>query len=371
MEIQADLRGFWRLILGAAKQAVMLSFDMTFDPKEKEAALLREARSWDTSAPVDAQPNDIPVVDVGPYFTSGTTDDLRAAGDALREASEQVGFYQLVGHGITTPEFDDILSGARRFHALPIDTKSTIPMDRPDWPFGGAGYLPLGARKLPRRAKGNLNEAFIIKSDRDIDFDDNQWLPDTDLPGFRSIVERYAQTIESLALRLLPVYANALDLDDDFFDPAFTHPFWRLRLTHYPPAEASDPEAAAAKGPDDAFGIAPHVDTTFFTLLLQDGAGLTIFSEPRQQWINVPVVEGALVVNSGELLRQWSNDRFLSARHFANNPNEQAPRYSVPFFFNATSDFPMACLPSCHGPGNPPKYPTISYLESQASVQGE
>ena len=84
----------------------------------------------------------------------------------------------------------------------------------------------------------------------------------------------------------------------------------------------------------------------------------------------MPVVPGALVVNTGELLRQWSNDRFLSTRHFANNASD-ADRYSVPFFFNATADFPMACLPSCHGPDNPPKYPTISYLQSQGVTQGE
>jgi isopenicillin N synthase-like dioxygenase len=75
-------------------------------------------------------------------------------------------------------------------------------------------------------------------------------------------------------------------------------------------------------------------------------------------------------VNSGELLRQWSNDRFLSTRHFANNTSGES-RYSVPFFFNANADYPMECLPSCHGPGNPPRYPTISYKESQAVVQGE
>ena len=132
------------------------------------------------------------------------------------------------------------------------------------------------------------------------------------------------------------MYAVALDLDPDFFTPAFQYPFWRLRLSHYPP----DPP-----GPDGAFGIAPHVDTTVFTLLLQNGPGLTIFHEGRQRWIEAPVIDGAFVVNSGELLRQWTNDRFLSTRHFANNRSPNS-RYSVPFFFNATADYQMACLPT-------------------------
>ena len=75
-------------------------------------------------------------------------------------------------------------------------------------------------------------------------------------------------------------------------------------------------------------------------------------------------------MNSGELLRQWTNDRYLSVRHFANNA-AAGSRYSIPFFYNAAADYPMECLPTCQGPGNPPKYPTISYEQSQAAAQGE
>lgn len=338
-----------------------------FDPKAKERELQQESAEWDTSSPEPAEADDIPTIDVSNYFADGDAASLSEAADLLRVASEEVGFYQLVGHGIDNAQTDAILSATRRFHALPLETKHTILMDRSDWPVGGVGYMPVGERKLPQRAKGNLNEAFFIKSDRTIDFDDNQWIPEPTLPGFRQEVESYAAAITDVALRLLPIYATALDLREDFFTPAFSHPFWRLRMTRYPP----DPPTPTA----DEFGIAPHVDTTFFTLLLQDGPGLKIFSHRRNAWISAPVVPDAFVVNSGELLRQWSNDRFLSTRHFANNrPADNGAelyRYSVPFFFNANADYPMGCLPSCHGPGNPPKYPPISYLESHAVVQGE
>lgn len=337
------------------------SDSIAFDAAAKERELQAEASSWDTSSPVPAESGDIPVIDVSDWFQRDDPAARNAAAATLREASEQVGFHQLVGHGIDGSVLDDIMTMTERFHALPLEVKSAIRMDRPEWPIGGIGYLPVGERKLPRRTYGNLNEAFLIKSDEHIGFEDNQWLDDEALPGFRATVERYANEVESLALRLLPMYAVALDLDPDFFSPAFEHPFWRLRLSHYPP----DPP-----GPEGAFGIAPHVDTTVFTLLLQSGPGLTIFHEGRQQWIEAPVIPGAFVVNSGELLRQWTNDRFLSTRHFANNLTADS-RYSVPFFFNATADYEMACLPSCHGPGNPPKYPPVSYLSSQGVVQGE
>lgn len=332
-----------------------------FDAEAKERALQAEAASWDTSTAVPAEPGDIPIIDISGWLADDDPEALTTAATTLREASEQVGFHQLVGHGIDQQLIDDVFAMTERFHALDHELKNDIRMDRPEWPIGGVGYLPLGERKLPRRTYGNLNEAFLLKCDERIGFDDNQWLEDSALPGFRATIERYAAEVEALALRLLPMYAVALELPMDYFDDAFRHPLWRLRLSHYPP----DPP-----GPEGAFGIAPHVDTTVFTLLLQSGPGLTIYHEGRGRWIKAPVIDGAFVVNSGELLRQWTNDRFLSTRHFANNLGAES-RYSIPFFFNATADYEMACLPTCHGPGNPPKYPPVSYLSSQGVVQGE
>lgn len=334
----------------------------TFDAMAKEQALAAESTSWDTSVVVNAGESDIPIIDVGPYFATGDAADLASAAADMRHALEEVGFYQLVGHGIGQPAMDDILDATRRFHDLPLEVKETILIDRPDSTLSSVGYMPVGARKLPSRGKGNPNEAFLLKGDRNVTFDDNAWLPDQVLPGFRASVESYATTMTQLALRILPFYAAALDLDPRFFDSAFEHPFSRLRMTHYP-------HAPAGKDLGDV-GIPPHVDTTFMTLLLPDSPGLVIYSQVRDEWILAPVVPGAFIVNAGELLRQWSNDRVLSTRHFANNTSPQS-RYSVPFFFNATADHPMACLPSCCSPENPAKYPTISYLESQGVVQGE
>lgn len=334
---------------------------MTFDPAAREAELVAEAGRWNTSNPIAAEPGDIPIVDLGPFRASGTRADLNAAAHAVRTACEQVGFFQLVGHGLSADAVADIFEQTRRFHSLPEHVKHDVHIDNPSWPLSGVGWLPFGQRRLPRRELGNENVAFLIKSDATISSSDNQWLDDAVLPGFRAAVEKYADKIEAVAMTLVRVYAVALDLDPDWFDEAFAEPFWRLRLTQYPPQ--TDPAT-------EAFGIAPHVDTTFFTLLVQDAPGLTIHHAQRNQWLHVPVIEDAIVVNTGELLRQWSNDRFLSTRHFANNTSTGL-RHSVPLFFNASGDWPMECIPTCWGPDNPPRYPPVSYNQSQAVAQGE
>jgi len=280
----------------------------------------------------------------------------------MRDACTEVGFCSIVGHqfpaGILQQAFDE----TRRLHDLPIEIKNSILMDRPDWPVKGVGYLPVKNFKLPARDKGNLNEAFVIRRDHLTTLDDNQWPDEDRLPKFRHNIEAYARQIEKLAKQLLPIYAQALELDRDFFAAAFTSPLYRLRLSRYPSIAQKD---------SDEFGIAPHVDTTFFTLLTQDSPGLVIYSEKRQCWIHAPMIENAFIANTGELLKQWSNDRFISVKHFANNNTSDRSRYSIPFFFNANADYKMTCLPGCCDAQNPAKYPAISYLESQGVIQGE
>ena len=335
---------------------------LAFDPFAKEKQLKSDSDSWDTSKPEDAVTGDIPVIDLENYFTSGSEKALAQVATELKVACEEVGFFIITGHQVAPSLVEKTFDLARRFHALPLRDKQTILMDRPDWPLGGVGYLPIKNRKLPARDKGNLNEAFIIKCDHALGMDDNQWPDARLLPEFRTVVEQYAMALTKLGKRLLPVFASALEVPATFFDEAFQSPLFRLRMTHYPPATEST---------DDEFGIAPHVDTTFCTILAQNQPGLTIFSERRQQWIKAPLLENAFIVNSGELLKHWTNDRFISVKHFANNNIGETSRYSIPFFLNANSNYTMTCIPGCCGPDNPAKYPPISYAKSQAVAQGE
>ncbi len=333
-----------------------------FDPLAKELELRAESSSWDTRVIHSAGADDIPVIDLAPYLHGKGDRELEMTAVELEKACQEVGFFSIVGHQMDTAVTDRIFSAAREFYALPSSAKTALLMDRPDWKLKGVGYMPFKNRKLPTRDKANLNEAFLVKRDHRIGFDDNQWPLESELPGFREAVEQYAVRIEQLALDLLPIYATALGMEKNWFASAFIGPSWRLRMTRYPPVELKS---------GDEYGIAPHVDTTFLTILTQDNPGLVIFSERRQRWIRAPALDDAFIVNSGELLKQWTNDRFISVKHFANNNTSTVSRYSIPFFFNANRDFIMKCVPTCCGPDNPEKYPPISYSRSQAVAQGE
>jgi len=126
---------------------------VTFDANAKERALQAEASSWDTSSPVPAEPGDIPVIDVSAWFASGDPEALAESAATLRTASEQVGFHQLTGHGIDQELLDEVFAMTERFHALPLETKNSIRMDRPDVPIGGIGYLPV----IPRHGAALRN----------------------------------------------------------------------------------------------------------------------------------------------------------------------------------------------------------------------
>lgn len=347
-------------------KVVIMKNEKPYNPHKKEAALRAESESWDTSTIKRASVDDIPIIDLKDYFANPTKKALNELAEQLLYASTQVGFYYLKGHGVANDLIQQTFSESKQFHQLPLVEKNSIKMDRPEWQVGGVGYLPFHTRKLPTRKKGNANEAFLIKrqagGDKPITLADNQWLAETILPDFRQNVEIYAKAMEELALNLLPIYCRALKVEDSFFNEGFTTPMYRLRMTKYPSIKAYD---------EDEFGIAPHVDSTFITILAQDKEGLVIYNEKQQNWMLVPVVEDAFIINTGELLRQWTNDYFLSIKHFANNNNSDTPRYSIPFFFNANADYRMHCIPTCCSEINPPKYPPFSYLESQASVQGE
>lgn len=303
----------------------------------------------------------ISVLNVAPFLNRapGALDTLAAA---LREALEQVGFYYIEGHDIPQSLVDRVFVECARFHAQPLATKMALHANEHN-----VGYMPVNgyvsrSSRVEAATRPNLVEAFFVKRDLPPEHPDvlaniryrclNQWPDAAVLPGFRETIVAYCDAMEQLCKRLLPAYAVALDLAPDFFAEAFTEPQYALRMSHYPPAET---------GEESQYGVAPHTDSSFLTMLAQSELpGLSVRA-PSGQWIDAPVMPGTFLVNSGDMLRRWTNHRFLSTPHRVINRNANRDRYAIPFFFDATYNYAMACLPTCHSADNPPRYEPTTY----------
>jgi isopenicillin N synthase-like dioxygenase len=154
--------------------------------------------------------------------------------------------------------------------------------------------------------------------------------------------------------RMLPVFAVALGMPADFFARFFTNEgHANLRFLHYPP---QDP------GEDNLFGQAPHTDNSFMTALARtDVPGLAV-RLPSGEWFPPPVIPGTFLINLGNIMRRWSNDRFLSTPHGVLN-DSGADRYSIAYFHSPNPDAVIECLPSCVSADNPAKYPPAVYRD--------
>jgi len=305
---------------------------------------------------------EIPVLDLAPCL-AGQAGALEELARQLRHSLENVGFYFIKGHGVPRSLCDDVFRETERFHAQPLDWKLKLKRNHDN-----VGYLPM-TRSARRDAEitPNVNEAFFVKRDLPPDHPDvlarkrfrgtNLW-PEN-LPGFRENVVAYCDALEALVKKLMPIYAVALDLPVDYFDEAFAEPQYTLRMSHYPFVEKLEP---------NEFGIAPHSDTSFMTLLAQNKIpGLSLCTRDGR-WIEAPALEGHFLVNGGDMLRRWTNERFLATPHRAINRSGRE-RYAIPFFVDCNIDWPMECIPTCASAERPAKYPRFTYAEYMAAYQ--
>ena len=169
-----------------------------------------------------------------------------------------------------------------------------------------------------------------------------------DMPGFREAVEAYYADMLDVSNALLRAFALALALPEDYFLDKFDRAAGALRLLHYPPRPSGETR----------LGVGAHTDYETFTILAQDGnPGLQVLNGAGR-WIDIPPVAGTFVVNIGDLMARWTNDRFTSNVHRAANRTGRN-RYSIPFFMGANVDTEIRCLESCTGPDDPPKYPPV------------
>jgi isopenicillin N synthase-like dioxygenase len=303
----------------------------------------------------------IPVIDAGPAFR-GEPGGLEAAARQIRQACERVGFFYLAGHGVPQAVIDAAFRASREFHALPLAEKLRLKLNE-----NNIGYLPVNesiqrASTVHKATRPNFNESFFISHDRGADHPDvlagtplrgrNQWPAGHD--GMRAAMVTYFKTLEALGERILPVLALALDMPEGYFAPFFANEAHiNLRFLHYPPQDTGD---------DEQFGQGPHTDNSFITMLaLEEVPGLAV-QLPSGEWLAPPVIPGTFLVNLGNMMKRWSNDRFLSTPHGVLN-DSGTDRYSIAFFYSPNVDSVIECLPSCAGADNLPRYPPAVYRD--------
>jgi len=306
--------------------------------------------------PPAASAADVPVLDLAPLLAGENIDGLARE---VRRACEGMAFFYIRNHGVPADVIDGAFSAARRFFEQPLEARMKVHKDR-----FHRGYLPLGTTRYPGKA-ADLKDSFDLGVDLPLDHPDvagglplhgpNQW---PDLEGFRAPVEAYFQAVRDCGLRLLTLFARSLEVPDDFFTRHYDNPTILMRMLHYPPQSEALEEGS--------IGAFPHSDYGVMTLLAQDPSGGLELKKPDGSWIGAPFIPGTFVVNIGDLMARWTNDVYRSNQHQVVN-RLRTERYSIPFFFNPNHRAPVACIPSCAGPGHPQLYPPVEAGEYVAN----
>jgi isopenicillin N synthase-like dioxygenase len=267
----------------------------------------------------------LPVLDL----TLADTDPSRFRSDLLAAAHES-GFFYLVGHGVSAERTGEVLALAREFFALEsVDKDEISQLKSPHF----RGYSRLGG-ELTNGAV-DWREQIDIGPERDVVVDakgywnlqgPNLW--PSALPALRPAFEAWEQQLSDVGLRLLRHWAVALGATEGTFDDAFAHaPATLMKVVRYP-GSADNPQ-----------GVGAHKDSGVLTLLLvePDSTGLQVELEPGE-WIDVPPVEGAFIVNIGELLEVATQGYLRATRHRVLAPNPGSDRVSIPFFLSPALD---------------------------------
>ena len=300
----------------------------------------------------------IPVIDVAPAFAGGA--GLERVAAQVREASERVGFFYVKGHGVPQSVIDGAFAASREFHALPLEDKLALKLNQ-----NNIGYLPVNesmqrASTVHKATRPNYNESFFISHERPADHPDvvagtplrgrNRWPAGHE--AMRAAMVRYFETMVALGGRTLPILDRALAMPAGHFAPFFAgEAHVNLRFLHYPPQEIDDPEQ---------FGQGPHTDNSFIPFLArEDTPGLAV-RLPNGEWLAPPLIEGTFLVNLGNIMKRWSNDRFLSTPHGVVNDSGR-DRYSIAFFYSPNVTARIEVLPSCVSPTNPARYAPAIY----------
>jgi isopenicillin N synthase-like dioxygenase len=302
----------------------------------------------------------VPSVDLSGWSTASAGERRDAVG-RVDAACRAVGFLQVSGHGIPEPVIAAALAASDQYFALSLQEKMS---SRPDRAEINRGYAPLGsealAYSLGRERPPDLFEAFNIGDDSapagTPDAAANLFAPNiwpAEPRGFRPAIWAYFLHAVTLSRTLLDIFALALDLEPGWFGPRTDHATLTMRTIRY----QRHPDSPAGPPPAEQLGMSEHTDYGIVTVLYADAIpGLQIV-DPAGAWHDVIPDAGCLLVNLGDLLAQWTNDRWKSTIHRVVPPPPGTIRRSMAMFNDGNYDTVVEVLPTCTGVDEPPRYP--------------
>lgn len=304
--------------------------------------------------PVASQALDtVPIIDIDGLMQGDEIDPQCAAVRQIAEAAEKWGFFQIVNHGMSMSAIDRVWCETRRLFKMSAASKQDLrrTLDNP-W-----GYYDNELTKNQRDKKEVFD--FTNEGDDPIYEASNRW-PHAD-DRFRESMLGHLQACTKLSLRLLQAFCAGLGLPAGYLEQDFSpqHTGF-VRLNYYP---VDDPMLGSEEDyqPVADLGIHHHTDAGALTVLLQDEiGGLQVHHDG--QWHNIPVVENAFVINSGDMMQVWSNDHYKAAIHRV-LAMDTIERFSIPFFFNPSAQTTVEPLPSIVSAESPARYRQINWSD--------
>ncbi|MBI1736648.1 MAG: isopenicillin N synthase family oxygenase [Candidatus Rokubacteria bacterium] len=290
----------------------------------------------------------IPVIDLDAARHGGSAERFEAA-RAIDRACSEIGFFTITGHGVPERTIDDLRDAAHAFFALPLDEKLRA---RHPVPGTNRGYHPVGREALStamdEAAPPDLKE-FFHAGPVDVTGDPyytsalgrQHFLPNI-WPAVPRDFERaatvYYRTMSDLVVFLMRLTALALGLDDTHFDDKVDRSIGTMRLNYYP-SQAEPPREGQLRA-------GAHTDYGGFTILSgEDVPGGLQVRTRAGAWVDVRTRPNELVVNIGDLLMRWTNDRWLSNLHRVANPaGAGRARLSIAFFNHPNYDTRIECI---------------------------
>jgi isopenicillin N synthase-like dioxygenase len=285
----------------------------------------------------------IPVVDISRH-------DAPAR---IAEACARFGFLSITGHGLDAKMLGRAWADARAFFDQPLDVKMRVAMPSAGYPYG---YSPMMgetlSRSLGNQSRPDRKQSLAIgpvdpprhtfaDADEEFAWSPNLW-PEVPSSLRESWTARY-RAMSELASRLLSLMARSLELPDDWFDAMIDRHTSAMRALDYPGRDSASTD-------EHDLGASAHTDYGTLTILEVDTeqAGLEVQAIDGT-WVPVMPPVGALVVNLGDAMARWTNDRWRSTMHRVVVPEHR--RQSIAYFHNANWDAVIECLEPCRGKG--------------------